>query len=288
MKTFEYWEKLHKADTLTEFNTDRSGLLWLKLKSILRKDLIKDFLAFSKCPLSTNTLKAQSKKLYDAFSVDIEAAHKLLDDYSRYISLAQIEAVNVAGLVSELYKLKTFHWGGDYQNSLDKYLVSRYVKVEQPSFDNLLAKLETEINPAVQGYVLNSWYNYWSSILIENIIKEHPAVLPTIGKIKNVDFFINDIPFDLKVTYFPAEYIKQQRKEGGLPAELTFLKNQAKKAEIEFDREAKPSDIAYEITEKMKDRGDAFCKKTLLQLQEENLSILNKARKNPKSLEPVS
>jgi hypothetical protein len=208
----------------------------------------------------------------------------LLDEYIKTISNQQIANVDIQQLVSELYKLKNFGWGGDYQNSLDKYLVSRYVKVQNPSFDYLMSKFETEINPAVQGYVLNSWYNYWSSVLIENIIKSHSAVLPTVGQIKSVDFFINDIPFDLKVTYLPAEYIKQKRKEKGYPVELTFLKQKAKEANIAYDKNAKPADIFHEITEKMKDRADDLCKQTLQTLKSEKIEILKETQENPKLL----
>ena len=250
----------------------------------MRKDLIKEFIAFSQCKLQETGLNAQFKELYSLLSANLESAHCLLDDYTRDMSLSQIKSVDEQSLVSELYKLKTFEWGGDYQNSLDKYLVRRYIKVANPSYDNLFAKFETEINPTVQGYVLNSWYNYWCSVLIENIFKSHPAVLPTIGKIKNVDFFVNDMPFDLKVTYFPAEYVKQKRKDQGLPVELTFLKNQAKAAGIVYDKDAKQNDIHYEITEKMKDRDDDLCKQTLTQLQEETLSILQDAWQQKKKL----
>jgi hypothetical protein len=180
--------------------------------------------------------------------------------------------------------LKNFEWGGDYQNSLDKYLVSRYVKVQNPSFDYLMSKFETEINPAVQGYVLNSWYNYWSSVLVENIFKSHADVLPTVGQIKSVDFFINDIPFDLKITYLPAEYIKLKRKEKGFPVELTFLKQKAKEANIGFDKNAKSADVFYEITEKMRDRNDDLCRQILQTLKDEKLSILQETKANPQML----
>src|SRR5690606_28914488 len=135
------------------------------------------------------------------------------------------------------------------------------------SYDILLSKFETEIHLAVQGYVLNSWYNHWSSILIEHIFKSHKAVLPTVGQIKSVDFFINNVPFDLKVTYLPAEYIKFKRKEKGLPVELTYLKSKAKEANITFDKTAKPANIQYEIVEKMKDRNDEFCNSVLATLK---------------------
>jgi len=244
-KSFDYWHKLHQGEALGEFNTNRSGLLWLKIKSILRKDLIKGFVASSQYNLVETALNAQFKELYGLLSANLESAHCLLDDYTRQMNRLQIESVDEQKLASELYKLKTFDWGGDYQNSLDKYLVSRYIKVDNPSYDNLIAKFETEINPTVQGYVLNSWYNYWSSVLIENIFKSHSVVLPTIGKIKNVDFFVSDVPFDLKVTYLPAEYIKQKRKEKGLPVELTFLKAQAKVMGIAYDKNAKPNGMYY-------------------------------------------
>jgi hypothetical protein len=284
MKNFEYWDNLHKNEQLEEFSRNRIGLLWLKLKSIIRVELVKGFLEFSAYKISTQKQSENFKVLFDLLVRDVDKAHSLLDTYIRCISRKQIEDVDIAQLVSELYKLKHFDWGGDYQNSLDKYLVSRYVKVPNPSYNDLISKFETEINPAVQGYVLNSWYNYWSSILIENIFKSHSGVLPTVGQIKNVDFFINDIPFDLKVTYLPGGYIKLKQKEKGYPVELTYLKKKATEAKIQFTKNDKPNDIFYEITEKMKDRNDAFCNQVFATLKAEKLEILNEARANPKML----
>jgi len=284
MKDFRYWDNLHRNENLEEFSSDRTGLLWLKLKSIIRVELVKGFLDFSSYEIDTKKQSENFRVLFDLLSNDIDKSHKLLDEYIKTISNQQIVNIDIQQLVSELYKLKNFEWGGDYQNSLDKYLISRYVKVQNPSFDYLMSKFETEINPAVQGYVLNSWYNYWSSVLIENIIKSHSAVLPTVGQIKSVDFFINDIPFDLKVTYLPAEYIKQKRKEKGFPVELTFLKQKAKEANIAYDKNAKPTDIFYEINEKMKDRDDDLCKQTLQTLKDEKIEILKETQENPKLL----
>jgi len=284
MQDFKYWDNLHRNENLEEFSSNRAGLLWLKTKSIIRKELIEGFIQQNEIILKQTALKPQFVELFDLLSKDIDKSHKLLDEYIKKISNQQVANIDIQQLVSELYKLRNFEWGGDYQNSLDKYLVSRYVKVQNPSFDYLMSKFETEINPAVQGYVLNSWYNYWSSVLIENIFKSHFAVLPTVGQIKSVDFFVGDIPFDLKVTYLPAEYIKQKRKEKGFPVELTFLKQKAKEANIVYDKEAKPSDIFYEITEKMKDRSDDICKQTLQTLKAEKIEILEETQFNPKLL----
>ena len=284
MRDFKYWDILHRNEHLEEFSKDRTGLLWLKTKSIIRKELIEEFIQQNKIILKQAALKQQFIELFDLLSYNIDKSHKLLDEYIKTINNQLIASIDIQQLVSELFKLKTFEWGGDYQNSLDKFLVSRYVKVQNPSFDYLMSKFETEITPAVQGYVLNSWYNYWSSVLIENIFKSHSAVLPAVGQIKNVDFFVGDIPFDLKVTYLPAEYIKQKRKEKDYPVELTFLKQKAKEANICYDKNAKPTDIFYEITEKMKDRDDDLCKQTLQTLKSEKIEILRETQANSKIL----
>ena len=283
MKDFNYWKKLHESELLEEFSKDTIGFLWLKTKSIIRKELIADFVAYNTIKLEETALAKQFVELFNLLSKNPENSHKLLDEFIRTENKRQVENLDTEQLVSELYKLKNFDWGGDYQNSLDKYLVSHYVKVHK-TYDTLISKFETEINLAVQGYVLNSWYNHWSSILIEHIFKSHDSVLPTVGQIKSVDFFINDVPFDLKVTYLPAEYIKEKRKEKGFPVELTFLKMKAEEAKICFDKKAKPSDIFYEIVEKMKDRNNEICSSVLTTLKKEKLEILKEVQDNPKIL----
>jgi len=49
--------------------------------------------------------------------IDPFHAHQKLDIYIREKNAQQLQGLNQEALVSELYKLKTFEWGGDYQNS---------------------------------------------------------------------------------------------------------------------------------------------------------------------------
>ena len=282
-KTFNAWKKQHDSEDLQPFSYDKEGLLWMKIKSIVRKDILSEFLKETEMALTANTLTKQFEELYNVLSKDVEGSHEILNYYIRKKNIEVIGNLNQEQLVSELYKLKVFEWGGDYQNSLDKYLVSYYVKAIS-SYDVLLSKFDAEINRVVQGYVLNSWYNHWSSILIEHLFKSHSSVLPTVGQIKSVDFFINDVPFDLKVTYFPTEYLKQKRRDKGLPVELTFLKSKARELGISFNSANSPSDIYYEITEKLKDRGDSKSVNVIREIKESNLSIVNETILNPKVL----
>ncbi len=284
MNEFKSWDEQFKQGRMSVFNGDEHGLLWLKLKSIIRKDFVNRFAEQAGLSLEQPKLNMAFVELFKALVKDVPKSNRLLDAFIRDVSLSQIAATNMDQLVSELYKLRHFDWGGDYQNSLDKYLVSRFVKTDNPSYDNLLSKFDTEIEPAVRGYVLNSWYNYWSSVLVENIFKAHPAVLPTIGKVKSVDFFIHGIPFDLKVTYFPSEYLAAERRAKMFPVEFTYLKQQARALGVVFDKSADANTIEHEIREKLKDRADENSRKVLNTLQCQNLAILGEARKNPDKL----
>jgi len=280
---FDYWKKQHDSENLTGFNSDIHGQLWLKLKSIIRRELIEEFCTSNSIILSSTTTSKQFSELFEILAVDADKAHSKLDTYIRKKNLSILDSRDQEKLVSELYKLRVFEWRGDYQNSRDKYLVTHYVKAIS-SYEVLVSKFEIEINRAVQGYVLNSWYNHWSSILIEHIFKSHGQVLPTVGQIKSVDFFIRNIPFDLKVTYFPSEYLKQKRKEKGLPVELTYLKAKARELQISFDAAGSPAAIHYEIREKLKDRGDKASLGVLEELKSSNMNIVDESIKNPSQL----
>lgn len=281
--SFQDWKRLYDSDKLENFNFNSSGLLWLKIKSILRKELINDFLRETEIELQQTGLSEQFVALYELLNENTESAHQTLDSFIKRKNIEQAASLDTDKLVSELYKLRFFDWGGDYKNALDKYLVDRYIKVFS-DFDLLNSKIEVEISRAVQGYVLCSWYNHWSSILIEHLFKSHEIVLPTVGQIKKVDFFINNIPFDLKVTYLPANFIETKRKEKGLKTELSELKQKAKEANIILTKHSKAAHSYYEIVEKMKSRNDTFCNETLQNIKNVRLEILQEVQENPKEL----
>ena len=90
-----------------------------------------------------------------------------------------------------------------------------------------------EIQANAWNYVRTSWYNNWTSFLIESIFKHHPKVISAVGEIKSVDFFLDDTPIDLKVTYFPNQYMSEKLKTRlGGKSELAWLKLKAKEREM--------------------------------------------------------
>lgn len=58
-------------------------------------------------------------------------------------------------------------------------------------------------------YAVNRWYNFWSAVAVEEIFCSQLGVVPAgNAKDKQVDFFINNIPFDHKTSVFPKGFGK--------------------------------------------------------------------------------
>lgn len=282
MKNFDYWKTKFDKQELLDFSDNKEGLLWLKLKSISKKDPMKKFLKFTDIKTISQNVKQCWRELYEKMSEDIDSSIALLDSYAQEESNAYLSALNIGFLSDELYKVQHFKWGGDQTNSLDKYLVSHYVKTIS-SYDILQSKFQ-EIGEVSYGYVISSWYNHWTSILIESVFKSHPHVIPTVGQVKGVDFFINNYPFDLKVTHLPREFVKEIMTNKGYKSELTFLKSEAKKLGITFDKKASEDTIKYLILNKLMDLNTRESRNILNTVSCRRSEILDYVRNNPKQL----
>ena len=279
IKTFGECKALFDDDHMDTLTASESGLLWLKIKSVSRKALLQRLVSFAKLPQREKKAAELFKAIYEDLAPKAKAAHALVDQFIRdqAPTYAPQELEKIA---SELHKMHAFSWGGDYSNALDRFLVDRYIK-QLDSFDAITSCLQTEIPRAVEGYVLCSWYNHWSTILMEHIFRQHDKVLPAIGQVKKVDFFIDDIPFDLKTTYLPANYVDSRRKDAGLRGELAELRAAAKAHGIVFRTDGSPKDIAYEIAERIKLSGNAESRAWLDKIWAFRKMLLQECAKDP-------
>jgi adenine-specific DNA-methyltransferase len=282
--SFSTWKKLFEQDKLEEFTTNRYGLLWLKLKSITRKEILSRFIELNKIIIISSGLQANFEEVFNFLSSRrIEESHLLIDFFIRTIDQEQRSAINQEYIVNELYKMKYFSWGGDYKNSLDRHLVDTYVK-KYVNFESLSLQLEEGVKNAVNGYVLCSWYNHWSSILIENIFKSHASVLPTVGQVKKVDFFVNNIPFDLKVTYLPDNFVDTKRKKAHLGSEIASLKNISKKLKLYIEKDMRSEDLYDDLIEKIRDKNNQDGNNVLADIKNFRKSLVEEVKQNPREL----
>ena len=231
-------ESLFKNEKLNELAATDEGAKFLRLRSLNRSKYLLDFLG--KHGVDAENLKVKDQ-LPKAFNLDVNLSS--IDDFIKlnYEEERKIRREKEEELFNELYKLKVFDWGGLHQNSLEKTIVDNYIK-KISSYDLIEKKIETDLQSSLRGYVLCSWYNHWTSILIEDVFKDHKRVLPALGLIPRIDFFIDKTPFDLKVTYLPEGYIAESRRAAGLKPELTLLKQSARSLSIPIDTKLTASD----------------------------------------------
>lgn len=228
---FNELDKYFKENKFEKLEGDEYGKRFLKLRTISRSAELKEF-----CDLHeidhANIIEDLFCYLFKKQTVTIAQVNEFIKNKYQAERLERQENENY--LIDQLCRLQYFDWGGSFGNSLEKNIVDNYVK-KIKSYQQINEEVEGSLLTSLRGYTLNSWYNHWTSIIIEDIFKDHNRVLPTVGLVKKIDFFINDIPFDLKVTYFPQELMNEKLKVLGYARERQYLLEKCLKLEIQID-----------------------------------------------------
>jgi hypothetical protein len=278
--TYQSADKAFKNDNIRELGLDAQGMRFLKLRSLSRKEHLARLIADHGLAIPDGKPAARLKAAFESCVTDaqIDATIRSIATVER-----QQRAALEPALITELYKLQMFDWGGLHQNSLEKTIVDNYVKKIR-SFDDLQARVDDELFHSMKAYVLCSWYNHWTSIVIEDVFREHPSVLPAVGLIKKVDFFIRGVPYDLKVTYLPEGYIKDARKASGEKEEISLLKKFCKQQNIHFDKDLPAARLLEDLWRKVADHPSEGAKALIGDLKARRLAIMDNAVGNPTEL----
>ena len=171
----------------------------LKLQSI-RSDNLKIF---------AESLGIDSRgKTSDIVKRLIDVPQNKIDEFikRKYRDLARGRQAVISdeNLKKELMKVKEFHWGV-VQGQLDQKIQTEYVR-RFTRYDDLIQGVKSKLHDDITGYVIATWYNHWTTVLIEDHISHHPRIIPTLKNYKGIDIFFDDQPFDLKITYLPRDY----------------------------------------------------------------------------------
>lgn len=144
-------------------------------------------------------------------------------EYAELIRKRQ-ELIPAEELKSELGRVKEFSWGV-VQGALDNKIQNEYVR-KYSRHQELIAAVEQKLHRDVTSYVTCTWYNHWTTVLIEEEISQHPRVVPVLKKIKGVDLFFDGQPFDLKITYLPKGHNLNQAKSNPKGLAIWLYENQ--------------------------------------------------------------
>ncbi len=280
MSNFEKLDKEFRAQNLYAFNNNENALLYLKVRAVCRGKQIKQFIDKNGIVLTSTRINDQFAELFSVME-NTPNGMEMLDTYLRDRNNEWYHTMGVdeEKLKSGLRQINNYEWGGDQENSLDQYLVRRYIKVIS-DLDELRSKADA-IAANAWNFVQTSWYNNWTSYLIESIFKKHRRVLSAVGEIKSVDFFIDNKPVDLKVTYFPGAYLQGKLRGVLGNSELTWLKHKAKVFGILPDKNLSDSEQYNFLREEIESHGH---QEVIAQLTQLRKQIVDDARKNPESL----
>ncbi len=256
------------------------GNYFLKLRSLSRTEILRQLAQRA----NINVQNIQGRQLFEhLFCQNI--LEQTIDDYIREIyQQERNERIgNEDHLYTQLFRLHSFNWGGFYQNAVEQTIVNNYIKKIR-DYNQLINSVDNDLAPRLRNYVLCSWYNHWTSILIEDMFKDHENILPAVGLVKKVDFFWNNFPFDLKVTYFPDGFMKLKRQQRGLRPEFTELKAFARQNNIPFDREASDDDIFNELLLRLTESPNQNAQDFIAQFHQTRRDIINETIANPNEL----
>ena len=280
MLDFNMAVNLYKNDKIRELAETDAGMRFLKLRSLSRKEYLDCLIHRFELKVGNLKLEEKLQYIYESAiqSEDIDDVIQELFEVGR-----KIRRDNEQQLINELYKIESFEWGGLHQNSLETTIVNRYVK-QITSYESLQNEIEGNLHNSLRAYVVASWYNHWSSIIIEDIFKEHTNVIPAVGQIKKIDFFVNNKPFDLKVTYLPEGYIKDHRRSQGFGPELTLMKGLARELDVGFDTSVPDSVLLPDLWRKLDDNPQRSAQELISELQEYRGTLLDNCIANPEPL----
>ena len=272
--------RLYEDDRFVELLRNSNGVYWLKLRSVSRAGQLREF-----CQRIGLRYESVPGRQLFAHVYHHRPDIRVLEDFIRELYQAERaqRKANEDDLISQLYQMKVFDWGGLYQNSLEQTIVNNYVKKIQ-NWEQLNTAIEHELHASMRGYVQCSWYNHWSSILIEDVFKGHPSVLPAMGLVKKVDFFIQDFPFDLKVTHFPDGYMESLRRAEGLRPELSELKALCRRESIWFES-TKPANLLFpELLAKVSEHPSRSAQEFIAEFKATRARLIQQTANDPTAL----
>lgn len=279
--SFFQLDSFFRKDDFPSIENHVDGIRYLKLRGMSRKEIMAEFLKEHEIDISKLKPKEYFQYSFECHHITIENIDNFIE--KKYRIERDNRLIQEDYLVDQLSRLQHFDWGGSFGNSLEKNIVDNYVKKIQ-SFEVISKKIETELFSSLQGYTLNSWYNHWTSILIEDIFKDHNNVLPTIGLIKKIDFFINGIPFDLKVTYFPEQFFVEKLKQKGFGNELTRLKQICRNLKILIPDDMPDKHLKLHLYTKVSECHNNEAKELINELNGLKRQIICEAEQNPDEL----
>ncbi|MBI5221893.1 MAG: hypothetical protein HY980_00110 [Candidatus Magasanikbacteria bacterium] len=178
-----------------------------KLKSLKMEHLVNFCREFS-VPTSGDAagMIRNSLLAFDNGRITSQQINTYIKNLHRQLKDAEMRSTgaNHQAIINELNRVGSHIWGM-VQGAVDQHIQANYVR-KYFRYDDILQAVRSTLYQSIESYTLCTWYNHWSTEILEDLISVSPNVVPIIKKVKGVDIIWNEQPVDIKVTNLPKEW----------------------------------------------------------------------------------
>ena len=194
---------IHSQNIYEKFNEDSTYLYLNQFMKNGNKELQKTFLDFLNFQ---PTGKKVDEKFYETYN--FVKTNNLLQSIKDFVLQHRQDALwyspsETNTLLKELHNIPLSQDEFSPANSIDKQL---FTKIHNVSNISELENVITTMEEMLKKKIYWTYYNTQITRIIEDIFSIHSNVIPTLVDIKGVDFFIGDLPIDLKITRLPKGF----------------------------------------------------------------------------------
>lgn len=258
--------KFEKKDTdLYELEQEEGFPKYILIRS-LDKATLKDVI---KNKTGNTTSNSKEKALYqELFQTDI-TENELINIIKNTYPVVRTKRKKEEASLNKILKSLDIVKSGIHNDNLND-AAKRIVRDKTiSSIKDFKAKSKQFSNSVIQ-YLTWQYYNQITNDLIEHIVNDNKNVIPTIRKIKYIDFFMiideKLIPFDLKITHISREFftmhhngiskdqIESFKSIEGDYDEFKEIKNLYDKLKEEHDLPAAKNSSILELLDKIKSK----------------------------------
>ena len=273
--TYSELNNLYKQNKFREIDLDPRATKFYLLRTISKKETFSEF-------CEKNNLESNIETVFDNEQITKNTISDFIKQTFKKINPNELDQI-----CSELNKMDTFDWGASRKNNLENNIVTHIKKTK--CFDDIERAVAGPILESTRNYTLTSWYNHWSSTVIENIFKSNQRVIPTIGLVEKIDFFIDETPFDLKVTHFPdallqSEISEKIKNKFGRKKILACYKKIAKMANISIPKGLSDKNLTSNLYKLLSESSNTKAKNFITEIKKIMQEIYSQYKKCPEKL----
>ncbi len=199
-------KKFEKSDTdLNKLQLEEGFSRYLLVRT-LEPDHLKFLINETVGVVSGSRAETLYEELYNSQCSNERIIEYIRSEYPKVKQVRQEQEEHLPAIVSNYGSIKC-GVRNDNLNDAVKFLV-RDKSIQDKTI--LEERVDALLLGTIKGYIMWQYYNQATNDLIEHIFNDHPKVIPTLRKIKYVDFMMQIdgkiIPFDLKITHISDDY----------------------------------------------------------------------------------